>query len=254
MLKVRIIPLLTFNGHALVKTKQFANPRMVGNPIQAARVFNSRNVDELVFTDITASYNDRKINLPLVKAVIEECFMPVTIGGGIRSLDDINDLLKIGADKILVKQIALADRNFIPDAVRMYGSQCISVAIDARQTQAGKWEIYQKTSTGIDAVAFAKKAEAEGVGEIIVTSVDCDGMLSGFDIDLVKQVTEAVNVPVVAVGGAGNPDDFLKLFQQTNIKAAGASALFYFTRYTSNDIKRKLAEHGFPVRSLTTEN
>jgi cyclase len=254
MLKVRIIPVLTFNGFALVKTKQFGNPRMVGNPIQAARVFNSRNVDELVFTDITATYSGRKINLPFVKEVIDECFMPVTIGGGIRSLEDINDLLKIGADKVLVKNLAISDRNFIAQGARMFGTQCISVAIDARKTGSGSWELYRKTPTGLDAVEFARMVEQEGAGEIVLTSVDRDGMMHGFDTDLVNSVLEAVNIPVVAVGGGGSPDHFLELFQETNVKAAGASAIFYFTQFTSYDIKKKLGDHGFPARFMAAGN
>ncbi|MEN9511466.1 MAG: hypothetical protein RLZZ370_1285 [Bacteroidota bacterium] len=254
MLKVRIIPVLTFNGFALVKTKQFGNPRMVGNPIQAARVFNSRNVDELVFTDITATYSGRKINLPFVKEVIDECFMPVTIGGGIRTPDDINDLLKIGADKVLIKNMAINNRSFIGEAARLFGAQCISVAVDARRTGDGRWELYSKTPTGLDALEFVKMVEQEGAGEIILTSVDRDGMMQGFDTELVQQVLQTVNTPVVAVGGGGSPEHFLELFQKTSIKAAGASAIFYFTQFTSYDIKKKLGDHGFPARFMAAGN
>jgi len=251
MLKVRIIPVLTFNGFALVKTLNFGNPRMVGNPIQAARVFNSRNVDELVFTDIYASYQERKIDLAFIKEVLNECFMPVTIGGGIRTLEDINDLLKIGADKVLVKSSALSGKMFVKEAARMFGSQCISVAIDARWNEQRKaYDLYSKNNLGIDVVEFAKQIEAEGAGEIILNSVDRDGTRTGFDVRLVQLLMDTVKLPMVAVGGAGSPEHFLELFKQTSIRAAGASALFYFTQFTSYDIRKTLAENGFPARVI----
>jgi imidazole glycerol-phosphate synthase subunit HisF len=251
MLKIRIIPILTFNGFALVKTQRFSNPRMVGNPIQAARVFNSRNVDELVFTDITATYQNRKINLPFVKEVIDQCFMPVTIGGGIKNLDDINDLLKIGADKVLLKNSFIQQPSFVGEAAKIYGSQCITVAVDAYWNEERKaYLLHNKEGVVLDAAAFASMAEKEGAGEIILSSVDRDGMRNGFDINLVRQIMAAVKIPVVAVGGGGTPEHYLELFRDTDVKAAGGAAIYYFTQFTSYDIKKLLAENGFPARVI----
>lgn len=255
MLKIRIIPVLTFNGLALVKTKLFGNPRMLGNPIQAARVFNSRNVDELVFTDITATAQNRKINLPFVREVINECFMPVTIGGGIRTLDDINDLLKIGADKVLVKSMAITNPQFIQEAATFYGSQCISVALDAQWNETRQeYMVHNRLGLEEEVCAFARRIQNAGAGEIVLTSVDRDGTLSGFDTRLVGLVLDAVNIPVVAVGGAAGPEDFLKLFREVPVKAAGSSSMFYYTQYTSYDVKKLLNDEGFPARVIPNES
>ncbi|MFN7302365.1 MAG: imidazole glycerol phosphate synthase subunit HisF [Bacteroidota bacterium] len=255
MLKIRIIPVLTFNGLALVKTKNFSNPRMVGNPVQAARVFNSRNVDELVFTDIMASAQNRNINLPFVREVINECFMPVTIGGGIRTLDDINGLLKIGADKVLLKSVVLSNPGFIGEAAAVYGSQCISVSLDASwNKERNAYMVYNRQGMEEEAVAFASRMEEAGAGEIILSSVDRDGTMGGFDIRLVEQILSVVNIPVVAVGGASAPEDFLRLFRETTVKAAGASSMFYFTQFTSYDVKKLLNDEGYPARVIPIES
>jgi len=247
MLKVRIIPILTFNGFGLVKTKQFNNPRMVGNPVQSARVYNSRGVDELVFLDITASKQKRKINLKLVADVIKECYMPVGIGGGIETIEDINNLLKIGADKVILKTKAIFDKDFIRSAVRFFGSQCISIAVDAKKNDKG-YEILHPGVGGLNVIDFIKEMESLEVGEFVLNSVDRDGMMNGFDIDLVNLVLAATELPVIVVGGGGEPVHYADLFTQSDTFAVGSASIFHFTQYTPLDIKMALVEKKLPVR------
>lgn len=252
MLKTRIIPILTFNGFGLVKTKNFKTPRMVGNPVQTARVYNSRGVDELVFLDIFASEQKRKINLKLVGDVIRECYMPVAIGGGITSIDDINNLLKIGADKIVIKNKIIEDPAFINEASGVFGDQCITLAIDAIK-QDGEYLLYNKLGKTIKLVDYLHELAAYHFGEIILTSVDNDGMMNGFDIELVKLVEGIIDVPVVVAGGGGNPGHFKELFTQTQVEAVSAASIFHFTQYTPYDIKKAIADVGKPVR-ITQKN
>lgn len=247
MLKARIIPILTFNGFALVKTRKFKNPRMVGNPVQSARVYNSRGVDELVFLDIFASQQKRKINLKMVKDVINECFMPVGIGGGIQSLDDINDLLKIGADKVVIKSSAIENAKFISEAVEFFGSQCISIAVDAVLSDKG-YAIHNNINPELSIKTFLQKMEDCDVGEYIVTSVDNDGEMQGFDHELVNTVSVLTNKPIIAVGGAGTPEHFQDLFQKTTTEAVGAASVYHFTQYTPKDVKLALKAIEVPVR------
>lgn len=247
MLKVRIIPILTFNGFGLVKTKKFSNPRMVGNPVQAARVYNSRGVDELVFVDIFASSQKRKINLKLVADVIKECYMPVAIGGGIETIEDINNLLKIGADKVIIKTKALLDTKFIEEAVAFFGSQCISIAIDAYAATEG-YKIFNKLNIEISLEDFVNQMISCKVGEFVVTSVDNDGIMDGFDIDLIKQVTQLTNIPIIAAGGGGLMQHYNELFSQTKVQAVGSASIFHFTQFTPLDIKNELKSIGIPVR------
>ncbi|PIQ48582.1 MAG: imidazole glycerol phosphate synthase cyclase subunit [Cytophagales bacterium CG12_big_fil_rev_8_21_14_0_65_40_12] len=248
MLKLRIIPILTFNGFALVKTKQFGNPRMVGNPVQTARVYNARGVDELVFLDIFASTQQRKLNLKLIGDVIKECFMPVAIGGGINTLEDINDLLQIGADKVVIKAKALSDALFIKEAVRFFGSQCISIAIDASPSE-GKYFIKQNEAKELISVGdFIDQMEDCDVGEYILNATHHDGMMNGFDLDLINFVSGLTNKPIVAVGGAGNPAHFVTLFTNTTVEAVGSASIYHFTQYTPLDVKLELKKNGFPVR------
>jgi cyclase len=247
MLKIRVIPILTFNGFALVKTKQFANARMVGNAVQAARVYNSRGVDELVFTDIFASEQNRKLNLNLVKDIIKECLMPIGIGGAISSLQDINNLLKIGADKVIIKTKALIQPDFINQAANVFGNQCITIAVDARK-QNNEYKIFNKLNIDISLDNFIKQCEDLGAGEFIVNSVDNDGMMNGFDIELIKRVERLTYLPIVACGGGGKPEHYTQLFQQTSIEAVASASVFHFTQYTPDDIKRTLESIGKPVR------
>jgi len=253
MLKCRIIPVLTFSGLALVKTKKFAkNPRMVGNAVQAAKVFNARNVDELVFLDIYASDQKRKINLQMVRSIINECFMPVAIGGGIDTIEDIHDLLAIGADKVVIKNKFIENPEFIIDAADTFGSQCIVLAIDAIKIE-DDYYLYNRINKKIPLLDFLKNISSASFGEIILTSVNNDGMMNGFDIELVQLVEKIVNVPIVVSGGAGNPEHFKELFSRTNIEAVGAASIFYFTRYTPYDLKLAISSVERPVRIVKKE-
>jgi cyclase len=247
MLKVRIIPILTFNGFGLVKTKKFTNPRMVGNPVQAARVYNNRGVDELVFIDIFATTQKRKINLKLVADVIKECYMPVAIGGGIETIQDINDLLKIGADKVIIKTKALVDIDFIKEAVAFFGSQCISISVDAFKTTEG-YKIYNKLDIDKSLEVYIQEMIDCKVGEIVLVSVDNDGMMNGFDIELINFVEKMTNIPVIAAGGGGNMEHYNELFSKTNVQAVGSASIFHFTQYTPLDIKNELKSINIPVR------
>lgn len=248
MLKRRIIPILTFNGFALVKTKQFSQPRMVGNPVQAARVYNSRGVDELVFLDIMATTQNRKINEKLTADVIKECFMPVAIGGGIRDIDDMKRLFRLGADKVVLRNAAFAQPDLVREAVYQFGSQAITVALDVHQSEAG-YEVRKNAAGLTTALApIVQEMEALGVGEYILTSVASDGMQAGFDVPLVQQFAQFTRKPFVVCGGAGNPNHFVELFTKTPAEAAGAASLYHFTRYTPQDVKQALNKHQIPVR------
>lgn len=247
MLKVRIIPILTFNGFGLVKTKQFGNPRMVGNPVQSARVYNNRGVDELVFIDIFATTQKRKINLKLVADVIKECYMPVAIGGGIETIEDINNLLKIGADKVIIKTKALLNKDFIKEAVAFFGSQCISISVDAYKTSEG-YKINNKVGLDKSLDDFIKEMIECKVGEFVLVSVDNDGIMNGFDTELVNYVEKMTNIPIIAVGGGGNMEHYNELFSKTNVQAVGSASIFHFTQYTPLDIKNELKSINIPVR------
>ena len=247
MLKTRIIPILTFNGFALVKTKNFSNPRMVGNPVQSARVYNSRGVDELIFLDIFASKQNRKVNLNVVRDVLKECFMPVGIGGGINSLDDINDLLKIGADKVVVKNEALKNPQFVNDAANFFGSQCISISLDPIRLN-DNYFVQNNLGINIELSSFVKKMSDEGAGEFILNSVDNDGMMNGFDLKLINYVEKLTNLPIVCVGGGGDMSHYVELFSNTNCDSVASSSIFHFTQFTPRDIKEKLHSIGKPVR------
>jgi cyclase len=247
MLKARIIPILTFNGFGLVKTKKFSTPRMVGNPVQAARVYNSRGVDELVFLDIFASEQKRKINLKMVGDVIKECYMPVAIGGGIETIDDITNLLKIGADKVVIKTKALSDPSFIQQAVAFFGSQCITIAVDVLKS-GDRYMIHNKLEKEIKLEDFISQMERCDVGEYVLTSVDNDGIMQGFDIALVNHFMNMTNKPVIGVGGGGEMKHYSELFTQTKIEAVGSASIFHFTQFTPLDIKMELDHHHIPVR------
>lgn len=247
MLKARIIPILTFNGFGLVKTKKFSNPRMVGNPVQAARVYNQRGVDELVFLDIFASEQKRKINLKLVADVIKECYMPVAIGGGITTIEDITNLLKIGADKVVIKSKALTDIDFIKQAVNVFGSQCITIAVDAYKAESG-YKIHNKSGSDISLDNFLTNMTECEVGEFVVTSVDNDGMMNGFDNDLINYVLSKTAIPVIAVGGGGDMTHYSDLFTKTKTEAVGSASIFHFTQYTPLDIKNEIKKINIPVR------
>lgn len=248
MLKVRVIPILTFNGWSLVKTKNFSNPRILGNPVQAARVYNSRGVDELIFLDIFASKQKRKINLKIVKDVIDECFMPVGIGGGISSIADIKDMLQIGADKVVIKTEALLNPLFIKEASDFFGSQCISVAVDVFKDKNGIYKVFNNVDVDITMTDFIENMQTLGAGEIVLNSVDNDGIMEGFDISMFTKAHVKTNLPIVCVGGAGDLTHFDLLFNETKCEAVGSASIFHFTQFTPLDIKNSLRNLGKPVR------
>jgi cyclase len=248
MLKVRVIPILTFNGFALVKTKKFTQPRMVGNSIQSARVYNHRRVDELLFIDIFATKENRPINYELVGKVINECFMPVGIGGGIKTLEDINHLLRIGADKVVIKSKAINDPDFIRKAADYYGSQCISIAVDVVRDGNGAFKIFNMQGVDLSMLDFIKSMEDSGAGELIINSVERDGMMRGFDIELMQQALSSTRLPVVCVGGGGGLPHYEELFSHSNCEAVGSSSIFHFTQFTPLDIKTTLKKISKPVR------
>ncbi|HEX7905931.1 MAG TPA: imidazole glycerol phosphate synthase cyclase subunit [Chitinophagaceae bacterium] len=247
MLKIRVIPILTFNGFGLVKTKQFSNPRMVGNPVQAARVYNFRGVDELIFIDLNATKQKRKLNLAIAKDIIKECFMPVGIGGGIDAIEDINNLLKIGADKVVIKNQAFTNPGFIKEAAHFFGSQCITIAVDAKKHLQG-YKIHNELGLDIVLEDFIREMEDLGAGELVINSVDNDGMMKGFDIELISIAEKITTLPIIAVGGGGDMNHYKELFTKTGVEAVGSASIFHFTQYTPLDIKKELYSIGKPVR------
>jgi imidazole glycerol-phosphate synthase subunit HisF len=247
--KIRLIPVLTFNGISLVKTKQFGSPRTVGNPVQSARVFNMRSADELIFLDITASRQERKINLKLVKEVLNECFMPVGVGGGINTLEDINDLLRIGADKVVLKTAALLNPAFVKQAAKEFGSQCICIAVDVINLE-GQWKIHNLLGIDKGLEDFIKEMEDLGAGEFFITSVAHEGMMAGFNFDLARKVNGMSRLPIIFNGGAKDPESFAELLGECYFEGIAASSIFSFTQFTNLDVISILAQKEFPVREL----
>lgn len=250
MLAKRIIPCLDIDKGRVVKGVNFVNLRDAGDPIKNALFYDEEGADELVFLDITASYENREIIIDLVKKVAENVFMPFTVGGGIKSVDDIRNILLAGADKVSLNTAAVKEPSLINEGAKIFGSQCIVVAIDAKKNKGG-WEVFihgGRTPTGLDVIEWAKKVESLGAGEILLTSMDYDGTKNGFDIPLTKLVTEAVNIPVIASGGAGRIEDFYEVFSQTKASAALAASIFHYREYKIGEIKTYLKEKGIEVR------
>ena len=251
MLKKRLIPIMLFRNDRLVKSIRFEEFRNVGNPIQMARVYNSRGVDELVFLDINASREKRGPLVEFIKDILEECFMPLTVGGGIKKLDEINGLLKIGADKISINTAAVENSSFIREAARKFGSSNIVVSIDAKRKPDGNYEIFTHgghNATGLDAADFAKRVEGLGAGEVLLNSIDKDGMMTGYDIDLMHNISKEISIPVIGCGGAGKPQDFVDCLINGGTSAVAAASIFHFTEYTPDMIKRHMKECGLDVR------
>ncbi len=251
MLAKRIIPCLDVDKGRVVKGVRFLNLVDAGDPVEVAKVYEEQGADELVFLDITASAEDRKITLEVVKRVAEEVFMPFTVGGGISSLEDMRRLLEAGADKVSINTSAVKNPQLIYEGAKKFGSQCIVVAIDAKR-KGNSWEVYihgGRTPTGLDAIEWAKKAESLGAGEILLTSMDRDGTKSGYDIELTKAVSKAVNIPVIASGGAGSMEHFYEAFVLGGADACLAASLFHFKEISIPELKGYLASKGVPVRS-----
>lgn len=247
----RIIPCLDVNNNRVVKGINFVNLKDAGDPVEVAKAYDKAGADELVLLDITASSDHRETVVDMVRRVAEQVFIPFTVGGGIRTVDNFKELLREGADKISINSSAIDNPRLISDAADKFGSQCVVVAIDAKRREDGSgWNIYKhggRIDTGIDAVEWAMKADKLGAGEILLTSMDCDGTKAGYDIELTKIISESVSIPVIASGGAGTKEHFYDAFE-AGAEAALAASLFHYKELEINDLKQYLNERGVPVR------
>ncbi|MFH0922975.1 MAG: glycosyl amidation-associated protein WbuZ [Candidatus Micrarchaeota archaeon] len=252
MLKTRIIPCILLKNSMVVKSKAFSEWRNIGNCINIARVYNAREVDELVILDITATNEKRPFLTSLVRDVADECFIPLTIGGGVRSVEDIRKMLQVGADKVAINTEAIRRPKFISEGAKIFGNQCMVVSIDAKRNSKGGHSVYSNSGTvehaELTPVDWAQKAEDLGAGEILLNSIDRDGMMNGFDLELVAEVSDAVNIPVIACGGAGKPQDFVDVVKQGHASAASGASIFLYTQYTPNEVKRQMSKSGIDVR------
>lgn len=247
----RIIPCLDVNNGRVVKGTNFVNLRDAGDPIEVGRMYDKAGADELVFLDITASSDARNIKANLVRRVAETIFIPFTVGGGIRTVDDFKMILREGADKVAVNSAAIMNPALISEAAGKFGSQCVVVAIDAKKRADGGWNIFKnggRVDMGIDAVEWAMKAEKLGAGEILLTSMDCDGTKAGYDIELTRTVAENVSIPVIASGGAGEKEHFYEALTEGKAEAALAASLFHYKELEINEVKQYLKDKGVSVR------
>jgi imidazole glycerol-phosphate synthase subunit HisF len=255
MFKVRVIPCLDVKDGRVVKGVNFVNLRDAGDPVAAAIAYDQAGADELTFLDITASHENRGIMLDVVRRTAEACFMPLTVGGGVRTIEDIRVLLASGADKVSINTAAVTRREFVKEAAEKFGDQCIVVAVDAKNVgkpgEAPRWEIFThggRNPTGIDAVAYAREVVALGAGEILLTSMDRDGTRQGFDIALTRAVSDAVSVPVIASGGVGNLDHLVAGISEGHASAVLAASIFHFGEHSVREAKNFMARAGLPMR------
>ena len=252
MLKVRVIPCLDVNNGRVVKGVSFVDLIDAGDPVEQAKLYNDQGADELTFLDITASHEGRETIHDVVKRTADCCFMPLTVGGGVRTLDDVRKLLDCGADKISVNTTAINNPQFVKDASNKCGSQCIVVAIDARKKSDGSgWEVFThggRNATGLDAVEWAKRMAEYGAGEILLTSMDQDGQKTGFDLDLTRSVADAISIPVVASGGVGTLQHLIDGVQKGHASAVLAASIFHFGTFKIGEVKQAMNNAGIPVR------
>ena len=256
MLAKRIIPCFDVKEGRVVKGVNFVNLRDAGDPVEGAEIYDRDGADELVFLDITASHEKRKILIDVVHRTAERIFVPLTVGGGIRDIDDIRDLLNAGADKVSINTSAVKDIGLVKRASKRFGSQCIVVAIDARRTN-GSWEVFirgGRTPTGIDALEWARTVEKRGAGEILLTSMDCDGTCDGYDIELTRAISEAVNIPIIASGGAGNPEHLYEVLTAGKADAALAASIFHYGTYPIPVTKKYLKDKGVEIRDAAGDS
>lgn len=260
MLTKRIIPCLDVKDGRVVKGVSFVNLRDAGDPVEVARLYDSEGADELCFLDITASHENRKIIFDVVSRTAEQVFMPLTVGGGVRTLDDIRALLNAGSDKVSINTAAVESPEFVRAAAERFGTQCIVAAIDAKRVQGvdetggvARWEVYThggRRPTGLDAVVWARKMEAFGAGEILLTSMDRDGTKDGYDLELTSAVSDAVSIPVIASGGAGTLDHLYEGLTRGKADAVLAASIFHYRTYSITEAKSYLSARGVPIRSL----
>ena len=257
MLAKRIIPCLDVKEGRVVKGVNFVNLIDAGDPVLAAEAYDKEGADEIVFLDITASYEKRNIMIDVVRKTAEKAFMPMTVGGGLRTLDDIKNLLRAGADKVSLNTSAVKNPQLVAEGATRFGSQCIVVAIDAKRVVdkkgkfTGKWKVYingGRTPTGIDALEWANKVEELGAGEILLTSMDCDGTKDGYDIELTRTISESLKIPIIASGGAGTLEHFYKALSEGKADAVLAASIFHFREFTIKEVKEYLKSKGVPVR------
>jgi cyclase len=251
MLAKRIIPCLDVNKGRVVKGIKFLNLKDAGDPVEAAYRYNKNGADELVFLDITASHEKRKTIVNVVRKTAEKVFIPLTVGGGIRDVKDMAELLFNGADKVSINTAAVYNPSLIEKGAKKFGSQCIVLAVDAKRVGKSKWEVYThggRTPTGIDVISWVKKAVRLGAGEILLTSMDSDGTKQGYDIELNRTVSDAVKVPVIASGGAGGPEHMLRVLKDGKADAVLAASIFHYREYSIKSVKDYLSKHGIPIR------
>lgn len=251
MLKCRVIPCLDVKDGRVVKGINFVSLRDAGDPVEAAIAYDAAGADELCFLDITASHENRGTILNVVQRTAAACFMPLTVGGGVRTNEDIRQLLLAGADKVSINTAAVNNREFVREAAEKFGSQCIVVAIDAKQVAPGRWEIFThggRKPTGLDAGEYARQVEALGAGEILLTSMDRDGTRSGFDIELTKSIADSVRIPLIASGGVGELDHLVAGIRDGHATAVLAASIFHFGEYTIQQAKQHMAASGLHVR------
>ncbi|MBY5009371.1 imidazole glycerol phosphate synthase subunit HisF [Streptococcus suis] len=251
MLAKRIIPCLDVKDGRVVKGVNFVNLTDVGDPVDAAKAYYEAGCDELVFLDITATHEERDTTVDMVRRVAEQVFIPFTVGGGIRSVEDMNKMLKAGADKVSVNSSAVANPQLIADCAEKFGNQCVVVAIDAKKVEDGSWHVFVaggRKDTGFDLLDWAKKVVSLGAGEILLTSMDKDGTKSGFDIEMLNAVANVVTVPIIASGGAGNSQHILEVFEQTPATGALAASIFHYGEVSIADTKQAMRQSGIEVR------
>ena len=247
----RIIPCLDVTAGRVVKGVNFVELRDAGDPVEIARRYDEQGADELTFLDITATSDERDLILHIIEAVASQVFIPLTVGGGVRTVDDVRRLLNAGADKISINSAAVANPQVVADAAQKFGSQCIVVAIDAKRAGDGKWEVFThggRKPTGLDVVEWARKMQSLGVGEILLTSMDRDGTKSGFDLALTRAVSDAVAIPVIASGGVGGLQDLADGIREGKADAVLAASIFHYGEYTVQEAKRFMAGQGIPMR------
>ncbi len=250
-LKVRIIPTLLYKDTGLVKGVGFDSWRRTGSAMQTIKVYNLREVDELVFLDITATIDGRSPDFETIDDLADDCFMPFAVGGGIRTIDDVRRLLQVGADKVVLNTAAIESPGLIQQVANRFGSQCVVVSIDAKKNDQGDYKVYThsgKHVTDENPIQAARRAETLGAGEIIITSIDRDGTMTGYDINLTRQVNDAVSIPVIASGGAGSYEHMAQVLKEGRVSAVAAASIFHFTQQTPLEAKRYLRDAGFNVR------